>query len=87
MVLYQSLIRNLFCALYNLSVSVLLLLASVLAKAGRNASRRDQGRDAQHRHPRDCGEKPPNVSIAPQVCDEGYKLGVPHPKTLLPTGC
>lgn len=33
MVLYQSLIRNLFRALYNLSVSVLWLLASVLAKA------------------------------------------------------
>lgn len=35
MVLYQSLIRNLFRALYNLSVSVSLLLASVLAKAGK----------------------------------------------------
>lgn len=32
MVLYQSLIRNLLCALYNLSISVLLLSASVFVK-------------------------------------------------------
>lgn len=32
MVLYQSLIQNLFCALYNLPIAVLLLSASVFVK-------------------------------------------------------
>lgn len=87
MVLYQSLIRNLFRALYNLSVSVLLLSASAKARKcqqegpvaalgiGIPGIPRDGPGAAPAR-----GEGKPNFSIAPQACDEGHTLGVPHPK-------
>lgn len=82
MVLYQSLIRNLFRALYNLSVFVLLLSASAKARKcqqegpvatlaiGIPGIPRDGPGAAPAR-----GEGKPNFSITPQACDEGHTWG------------
>lgn len=97
MVLYQSLIRNLFRSLYNLSVSVLLLSASAKArKCQQEGPMATLGigipgtpRDGNGHSPEfpARGEGKPNFSITPQAYHEGHKWGVPHPQTLLPTGC
>lgn len=85
MVLYQSLIRNLFRSLYNLSVSVLLLSASAKArKCQQEGPMATLGigipgipRDGNPHSPEfpARGEGKPNFSIAPQACDEGHKWG------------
>lgn len=90
MVLYQSLIRNLFRSLYNLSVSVLLLSASAKArKCQQEGPVATLGigipgipRDGNGHSPEfpARGEGKPNFSITPQAYDEGHKWGVPHPK-------
>lgn len=90
MVLYQSLIRNLFRALYNLSVSVLLLSASAKARKcqqegpvaalgiGIPGIPRDGPGAAPAR-----GEGKPNFSIAPQGCAmRGTRWGSLTPNSL-----
>lgn len=95
MVLYQSLIRNLFRSLYNLSVSVLLLSASAKARKCQQEGpmatlgigipgipRHGNGHSPEFPA---RGEGKPNFSITPQY-HEGHKWGVPHPKLSFPLG-
>jgi len=97
MVLYQSLTRNLFRALCNLSVSVLLLLASVLAKAaempagGTGGGMLGIGIPRNGRAPaRSCsgaaGRGSQISASLPRCAMRGRSRG-PSPQTLLPTGC
>lgn len=86
MVLYQSLIRNLFRALYNLSVSVLLLLASVLSKAGKMPAGGTEGGMLGTGIPGSCsGTTGRGAQTSPPAPQE-HKQG-PSPQTLLLTGC